>query len=591
MSLLEIRGLFIDYVSDTGAFRAVDDLSLTLEKGEIIGLAGESGSGKTTLGMAIMGLLPDNVMSSGSILFQGEDLLAMPDSEKDRIRWKHIAMVFQNSLEVLNPVIRVGDQVSEPMIEHLGIGKEQARARCVRLFEEVGLDPVWLDAYPHQLSGGMRQRALLAMALSCDPDILILDEVTSALDAFTKKEISDLLCRLQKTADCSMILISHDITFLSAVSSRLAVLYAGRIMELGATSEIIDYPMHPYTRGLINSTPGIFLYRDMWGIPGEAPSGPVSGCPFFGRCTQRVDQCNREHPQLMPISVPVSADGVKAGSSEREVACHLGGVVTLLQASGLNYSYRLSDGRLLDAVKDVSLDLREGEVIAVVGQTGSGKSTLAHMLAGVMGSDVGEIFFDGKKMNGDRYGSGYGGIQIVFQDPASSTSSRLSVQDAVKEPLDINRLQSLRERIELAASALSSVGLPTTDEFLRRPCGDLSGGQRQRVAIARALIMRPKLLIADEITASLDVSSAANILRMLKGLQNSRGFAMIYITHDLMIALKTSDRIAVMDGGRIIETGNSHHVMLYPRQEATKKLVGARILRSSAEEIAIDRAG
>ncbi|OPY49265.1 MAG: Trehalose/maltose import ATP-binding protein MalK [Methanosaeta sp. PtaU1.Bin112] len=581
MSLLEIRGLFIDYYSDRDAFRAVDDLNLTLERGEVIGLAGESGSGKTTLGLAIMGLLPDNVRSSGSILFQGEDLVAMQDSDKDRIRWRHIAMVFQNSLEVLNPVIRMVDQVSEPMIEHLGLGKEQARARCVRLFEQVGLDSVWLDAYPHQLSGGMRQRALLAMALSCDPDILILDEVTSALDAFTKKEISDLLCRLQKTADCSMILISHDITFLSAVSTRMAVLYAGRIMELGATSEIINYPMHPYTRGLINSTPGIFLYRDLWGIPGEAPSGQVRGCPFFGRCTQRVDLCSRQPPRLLPVRVPASAEGMTVGSSERDVACHLGGVVTLLRASGLNYSYRLSDGKLLDAVKDVSLDLREGEVMAVVGQTGSGKSTLAHMLAGVMGSDVGEIFFDGKKMNGDRYGSGYGGIQIVFQDPASSTSSRLSVLDAVKEPLDINGLHSPRERIELVASALSSVGLPTTDEFLRRHCGELSGGQRQRVAIARALIMRPKLLIADEITASLDVSSAANILRMLKGLQNCRGFAMIYITHDLMIALKASDRIAVMDGGRIIETGNSHYVMLYPRQEATKRLVGARIHKSS----------
>lgn len=574
MPLLEIKGLSIDYISDKNAVRAVDGLSLSLEKGEMLGLAGESGSGKTTIGLGIMGLLPENVKTGGSILFKGRDVISMPDRERDGVRWKHIAMVFQNSLEVLNPVIKVGEQVSEPMIEHLGLGKTEARDKCIRLFQQVGLDPVWLDAYPHQLSGGMRQRALLAMALSCDPDILILDEVTSALDAFTKKEISDLLSRLQKVAGHSMILISHDITFLSAVSTRLAILYAGRIMELGATGEMIDYPMHPYTRGLINSTPGLFLYRDLWGIPGEAPSGQMKGCAFSARCTQRIDVCDSLPPDLRPVSVKGGRDG-RCG---REVACHLGGVVILLRASGLNCSYRLSDGKMLNALKDASLDIRESEVIAVVGQTGSGKSTLAHILAGVMGSDVGEIFFKGKRMNGDKYGSGYGGIQIVFQDPVSSTSSRLSVLDAVKEPLDINGLESPGYRIELVRGALLSVGLPASDEFLRRHCGGLSGGQRQRVAIARALIMRPKLLIADEITSSLDVSSAANVLRLLKGLQNSRGFAMIYITHDLMIALKVADRISVMDRGRIIETGNSHEVMLYPKAEATKRLIGARIL-------------
>ncbi len=576
MPLLEIKDLSIEYASDKKAVRAVDGLSLSLEKGELLGLAGESGSGKTTIALGIMGLLPESVRITGSIFFSGKDMVSMPDSERDAIRWKNIAMVFQNSLEVLNPVIRLGDQVSEPMIEHLDLGKSEARTRCNKLFDQVGLDSIWLDAYPHQLSGGMRQRALLAMALSCEPDILILDEVTSALDAFTKKEILDLLLSLQKDAGYSMVLISHDITFLSVVSTRLAVLYAGQIMEQGATGEVIDFPMHPYTRGLINSTPGIFLYRDLWGIPGESSAGQMRGCPFSARCTQRIDLCDSMPPDLKPVS----AAGGSNCSSEREVACHLGGVVTLLKASGLNYSYRLPDGKMLSALKNATLDIREGEVLAIVGQTGSGKSTLAHMLAGVMGSDVGEIIFKGNRMNGDKYGSGYGGIQIVFQDPISSTSSRFTVLDTVKEPLDINGLESPGERIELVRAALPSVGLPSSDEFLRRHCGSLSGGQRQRVAIARALIMRPKLLIADEITSSLDVSSAANVLRLLKGLQNSKGFAMIYITHDLMIALKVADRIAVMDGGKIIETGNSHEVMLYPKEAATKRLVGARMLEA-----------
>jgi len=566
MSLLEIKELSIEYISDKNTVRAVEDVSLTLVKGDLLGLVGESGSGKTTIALGIMGLLPETTKTSGSIFFNGRDLVSMSDDDKDAIRWKRISIVFQNSLDVLNPVIKVGHQISEPIIEHLGIENAEAKAKCSELFRLVGLDPVWLDAYPHQLSGGMRQRALIAMALSCDPDIMILDEVTSSLDAFTKIEIRDLLLRLQKKAGYSMILISHDVTLLSTITNRMIVMYAGKIMEKGKTGDIIDYPMHPYTRGLINSTPGIFLYRDLWGIHGEAPAGQIQGCPFYERCTQGIDLCAALSPDLKMVE------------GKREVACHLGGIATVLKASGMNYSYRLPNGRTLNAVKDVVLDIREGEVLAIVGQTGSGKSTLAHMLAGVMGSDVGEIIFKGNKMNGDKYGSGYGGIQIVFQDPISSTSSRLTVLDAVKEPLDINGLESHEDRIYLVKSTLQSVGLQSSDEFLCRYCGSLSGGQRQRVAIARALIMRPKLLIADEITSALDVSTAANVLRLLKGLQNSRGFAMIYITHDLMIALKVADRIAVMDEGKIIETGNAHEVMLYPKEPQTKRLVGSRLL-------------
>jgi len=448
----------------------------------------------------------------------------MSEQEKNAIRWKRIAIVFQNSLEVLNPVIKVGTQVCEPRIKHLGLGMAEASTRSSELFELVGLDPLWMDAYPHQLSGGMRQRALIAMALSCKPDILIIDEVTSALDAFTKLEIRDLLLRLQKETGLSMILISHDITFISSVTNHLIVLYAGKIMERGKTGEIIDFPMHPYTRGLINSTPGIFLYKDLWGIPGEAAADQMTGCPFYSRCTQSIDICLKQSPDLKLVDGSNNNSGVSAGRDGREVACHLGGIVTLLKASGMNFGYRLPNGKTLNAVKDASIDIREGEVLAIVGQTGSGKSTLAHMLAGVMGSDVGEIFFKGTKMNGDKYGSDYGGIQIVFQDPINSTNSRFTVLDAIKEPLDINKLESPKERIELVKSMLLSVGLPSSESFLYRHCGSLSGGQRQRVAIARALVMRPKLLIADEITSSLDVSTAANVLRLLKALQNARGF-------------------------------------------------------------------
>jgi peptide/nickel transport system ATP-binding protein len=564
MPQLEVKDLRCEYVSEKSSVKAVDGVSFELDKGDVLGIVGESGSGKTTMAMGIMGLLPNNANVSGTILFKGKNMASMPEHEKDRIRWKEMAMVFQNGLEVLNPVMKVGQQVCEPMIKHLELSKKDAGTRCAGLFKMVGLDPAWMDAYPHQLSGGMRQRVLIAMALSCEPELLILDEVTSALDAFTRKEIRDLLLDLQKKYGYSMIIISHDITFVSSIASRLMVLYSGKVVEKGPTRDVVNSPGHPYTRGLINSTPDIFIYKDMWGIPGESLSGGHAGCPFYPRCTQPIDICLKAPPELKDYG-------------GREVACHRGGIATILKATGLVFDYYLPDGRKISAVDNVDLNVREGEVFALVGQTGSGKSTLAHVLAGVIEPLSGEIFFKDAKVNGNGNGSRFGGVQIVFQDPFNSTSSRFTVLDAIKEPLDINNIGTPEERISMVKDALSLARLHSTEDFLNKYCGELSGGQRQRVALARALIMRPKLLIADEITSALDVSTAANVLRLLKGLQNRRGFAMIYISHDLTLTLKIADRIAVMNAGRIVETGNAHDVMLTPREDYTKKLVGSRI--------------
>jgi len=439
----------------------------------------------------------------------------------DRFRWKDIAIVFQNGLEVMNPVLKVGVQVTEPMIKHLDISPEKARSKCADLFRTVGLDPKWMDSYPHQLSGGMRQRVLLAMALSCDPKLLVLDEVTSALDAFTRKEIRDLLVDLQKNG-YTMLVISHDITFVSSLASRIVVMYSGKVIETGPVRDILVSPLHPYTRGLVHSTPDIFVYKDLWGIPGDVPAGDeFEGCPFSPRCTQRIDICNKTSPVLVP-----------AGEG-REIACHRGGIAGLLAAKNLNFSYRLPDGEYLQAVNNVNLEVMEGEVLAIVGQTGSGKSTLAHILADVIRPECGDVMFMGGNVFGGNYGSRFNGIQIVFQDPFSSTSNRFTVLDAIKEPLYINKIGSNGDRLQMVESALELVRLPINDNFLRKYCGELSGGQRQRVALARAMVMEPKLLIADEITSALDVSTSANILRLLKGLQNRRGFAMIYISHDL----------------------------------------------------------
>jgi len=552
-------------MTDTDTVRAVDGISFEIEEGEILGIVGESGSGKTTVALGIMGLLPENTAVYGEILYRDELISSLPESGMDKFRWKDIAIVFQNSLEVLNPVLKIGVQVTEPMIKHLGISPEKARSKCADLFRTVGLDPKWMDLYPHQFSGGMRQRVLLAMALSCDPKLLILDEVTSALDAFTRKEIRDLLVNLQKKNGYTMLLISHDITFVSSVASRIAVMYSGRIMETGPVRDILVSPRHPYTRGLVHSTPDIFVYKDLWGIPGDVPAGnEFNGCPFSPRCTQKIDICSKVSPVLMP-----------AGG--REIACHRGGVAGLLEARNLSFRYRLPDGEYLQAVEDVNLEVKEGEVLAVVGQTGSGKSTLAHLLANVIKPESGEVLFMGGNVNRGNFGNRLNGIQIVFQDPFSSTSNRFTVLDAVKEPLYINKIGSNGDRLQMVKNALGLVRLPANDNFLKKYCGELSGGQRQRVALARAMVMEPKLLIADEITSALDVSTSANILRLLKGLQNRKGFAMIYISHDLSLTLKIADRIAVMDSGKIVEMGNSHDVMLSPAEEYTKRLVGSRL--------------
>lgn len=566
MSLLKVNDLKCSYLTDTNTVKAVDGISFEIGEGEILGIVGESGSGKTTVALGIMGLLPENTAISGEIFYRDDVISSLPESEMDRLRWKDIAIVFQNSLEVLNPVMKVGFQVIEPMTKHLGISPEKARIKCADLFQTVGLDPKWMDLYPHQLSGGMRQRVLLVMALSCDPKVLILDEVTSALDAFTRKDIRDLLLDLQKQNGYTMLIISHDITFVSSLASRIVVMYSGKVVETGPVRDILVSPRHPYTRGLVHSTPDIFVYKDLWGIPGDVPAGDeFKGCPFSPRCTQKIDICSRVSPVLMP-----------AGGG-REIACHRGGIANLLEARNLSFNYRLPDGRCIKAVDNVSLEVREGEVLAIVGQTGSGKSTLAHLLANVIKPECGEVLFMGGDVRVGNYGNRVNGIQIVFQDPFSSTSNRFTVLDAVKEPLYINKIGSNGDRQRMVKNALELVRLPTTDNFLRKYCGELSGGQRQRVALARAMVMEPKLLIADEITSALDASTSANILRPLKELQNRRGFAMIYISHNLSLTLKIADRIAVMNSGKIVEMGNSHEIMLSPSDEYTKRLVGSRI--------------
>ncbi len=561
MGFLKVQDLGVTYISGDREVRALDRVSFSLKEGETIGVIGESGSGKTTLALALMGLIGKKDLVEGKGYFQGKEFLSLREQDKAKIRWKEIAMVFQNSLEVLNPVLTVREQVAEPITKHFRLKGEELEGRVEELLQLVGLDISWKEAYPHQLSGGMRQRVLLAMALSCKPQLLLVDEPTTSLDPVSRKEILDLLERLQEEYGFTMVLISHDLSCIARLTSHLLVLYNGRVVEEGKTPEILEESFHPYTRGLINSSPHFFAYRDLWGIPGEGATGEEEGCSFSPRCSQTLANCRERIPQLEEV-----APG-------RQVACHRGGIVTLLQAKGLGKEYRLKK-RVISAVKGVSLRVREGEVVGLVGETGSGKSTVAQILGRLIKPTGGEVTFQGEAFN-EKVTRREGGIQIIMQDPFSSTSHRLTVEQVIREPLEINRIGTRQDREERVREALKGVQLPWDPVFLQRFAFELSGGQRQRVAIARALVMRPDLLLADEITSMLDPSTQANLLRLLKGLQNARGFAMLFITHDMDLARKVADRIVVMHQGEVVEEGSSHRIFSQPCCCHTKNLLEA----------------
>ena len=545
-SFLEVDNLVVTYKGLAAPVQALRNVSFHLGPGETMGIIGESGSGKTTLALAMLGLIDRPHLVTGRVCLGGHDILALTEEAKNELRWSKLAMVFQNSLEILNPVLTIGEQIVEPLRRHQRLGRSELEGELRKLFTLVGLEYFWKDAYPHQLSGGMRQRVLLAMALSCRPAVLVVDEPTTSLDAIAKKGILGMLKSLQEEIGFSMIIISHDLAVMENLAEKLLVLYDGEALESGPTKEVIENPRHPYTRGLINSSVEIHPHKDLWGIRGErAGSDHDTNCSFVSRCTQEIDICRQERPCL---GVLPDSEGT------RLVRCHRGGIVTLLEAGLVTKHFTLGR-RKIEALQGVDIKLYHGETSALVGASGSGKSTLAQILAGFVAPDGGFVLINGEAVRSSLAARREKGIQLVLQDPFSSISHRLSVADAVGEPLKINRLGCEAEQFAKIREALQAVQLPSDDEFLQRFCHTLSGGQRQRLAIARALVMRPALLIADEITSMLDVSTQANLLRMLKGLQYNYGFTMLYITHDLHLARKVAERIIVLHQGKVVEEG------------------------------------
>lgn len=580
-----LEGVTVAYRDGGHALLAVDQVSLEVAPGAITALVGESGSGKTTLGLACMGLLPENAALSGRILLDGEPIQHLPEKDLNQLRWSRLAMVFQNGAVNLNPVQRLIDQVAEPLISHRGLSHQEARARAAEALKDMGLDPELGGRYPHEISGGQVQRALLAMALILDPEVLILDEPTAGLDAVTRVQVAEVICR-ERTRGKAVLLITHDLELAARLSDTLAVLYLGQVMETMPGRDLLDNPGHPYTLALGRSYPSLTATRDLGGIRGDAfyrlihrhgredaghahvrgpqashenGHAPPGGCIFQPRCTQSIEECAQHAVALEP-------------QGDHQVRCRRGGIVTLLNVQQVSKSYDQTV-----ALHPTDLSLKAGELFCLVGETGSGKTTLAMIAGGVLQPDGGRRTFAGRDLDEwarQDYRSLARHIGVIYQNPAASVSHRFRVQDIVAEPLRIHGQDRDRAKtLERVKQVLAEVRLSTEPEFLHRYPHELNLGALQRVCMARALILEPTLVIADEPTSSLDPSVQAKVLKMLLNLQTERGLTMLLITHDIGLARKVGDRLGVMLAGRLVEVGPASQVLQQPLHPYTRLLL------------------
>jgi len=553
--------------------RAVDDLSLTIAAGECLGILGESGSGKSTLGRSVLGLAGPAAVE-GSIRLGDVDLTALDEDGWRHIRWRRISMAMQSAAS-LNPVLRVGLQLAEPQQVHLQRSRAAADARSAEVLDAVGLGGWALERYPRELSGGQRRLVLLALALVCDPEVLVLDEPTSGLDPATRNRVLEVLGRLRGEGGRALVVMSHDADALEMLADRVAVMYRGWLAEVGPAGPVLERPRNPYSWALLNARPTLASVKDLRGIRGDPPNPTevAPGCPFAGRCTQEIDRCRDGRPPLVP---PTGEDG------ERLVACVRGGVVPVLVGRDLSKAYAVRGGfgrrELVAAVDRVSVEVLEGEVVGLVGASGAGKSTLSSMLVRLLEPDHGSVELEGVDLlaaGGAELKAARRRVQLLFQDPFEALSARLTVGQAVREPLELQGLGDAEEQDRLVRTTLRAARLPADDDFLARYTHELSGGQLQRVSLARALVLEPKLLVADEPVSMLDPSEQAKVLQLLKQLQTDRGMAMVLVSHDLASVLRIADRVLVMDKGRVVEEGTGSELLMAPRHPATRALLDA----------------
>jgi peptide/nickel transport system ATP-binding protein len=556
-ALLSVRDLQVSFRAGKSArVPAVRGVGFDIAVDSTLALVGESGSGKTVTAMAIVGLLPDNaVIGAGSAIeYGGRDLLHQPAAELRRLRGRDISVVFQEPMSSLNPVLAVGGQIAEVLRLHTGLSRRQAYRRAIELLDEVGIpDPVpRAAAYPHQMSGGQQQRVMIAMAIACEPKLLIADEPTTALDVTVQRQILELLARLRERHRMSMLFISHDLALVGEVADRVVVMRDGVVREAAAVERIFTAPQDPYTRALLACRPG---------LQARPHRLPV------------IDDFLRPERPGAPPAAPRAARAERAPTD--------GHASALLEARDLRKEFRLRTGvfaqRTVEAVKDVSFTLRRGRTLGVVGESGSGKTTLALLVMRLLEATRGEVRFDGTDLLrlSERETMPFRRrIQIVFQNPYASLNPRFTVGHTLTEPMRVHRIGADdAERFERAAGLARRVGLDPG--ALHRYPHEFSGGQRQRIAIARCLALQPEVLICDESVSALDVSVQATVLNLLLDLQDEFGISYLFISHDLAVVRAMADEILVMHGGAVVEQGSAEAVYGAPQHDYTKKLLGA----------------
>ncbi len=610
--VLEVENLSTHIKLTSSVVQAVGNVDLRVEPGETLGIVGESGSGKTMTGLSIMGLLPrGGSVVGGSVRLAGRELVGLKDSELRRIRGGEIAMIFQDPLTSLDPTKTIGYLVSEPVRLHKKVTKKEALGRAVEVLGLVGMPrpKERLNDYPHQLSGGMRQRAMIAMALANEPKLLIADEPTTALDVTIQAQILNLLQDLKDRLGMAMLLITHDMGVIAGHADRVSVMYAGRVVETADLSTVFRRMHHPYTQALLASIPRLSQdqRKVLHAIPGLPPdlARPPAGCRFAARCARAEDKCRAAEPSLVsgtvpghqfscwyPVDGPLALTDIGASSpdAESEPATEpatepdaaSGGVAALLELHHLVKEYPVGSGMLqrraasVKAVSDISFSVSAGTTFGLVGESGSGKTTVGKMIVALERPNSGTVLLDGSdvpRLRGAELRRRRRDLQLMFQDPYLSLDPRMRVGSIIAEPLALRHIGSQDEQRERVLELLAEVGLPRS--AVERFPHEFSGGQRQRIGLARALAVQPRLIVADEPVSALDVSIRAQVLNLMKRLQAAHGLTYVVISHDLSVVKYMADRIGVMYLGKLVEIGSGQDIYQRSAHPYTAGLIAA----------------
>lgn len=590
--LLDIQGLTLSIGAGQDL---LTDISLQVRRGEALGLIGESGAGKSMIGRAIAGVQPEGfVLTSRSMIFSGRELSTLSEDERRALLGREIGFIPQEPMTALNPGLTVGQQFGEHLAR-LGVKRGNRKGRATDLLGEVGLTTpdILLGRYPHQLSGGMLQRVLIAMAFSSNPKLVIADEPTTALDVTIQARVLDLINRMRVQHDTAVLFITHDLRLASEVCNKIAVLYAGHLIETGSAEKVLRSPAHPYSRCLQLASPSLDgPQRELYVLPDTMPSlsvrAKMPGCTFAPRCPLSEEACNKSYPPVVTISSGHMCSCLKPDQTSKivtreklTVTGSFGGAKQVLVAKGLGKVYQVRDwlGRRhpVNALRGISFDIREREFVGVVGESGSGKSTLTKLIMGledVTSGTLQTVGIDEAAASAKQRRDILDQVQLVFQDPQSALNPNHRVGTLVTQIIDTGRSKLHQgPRDDLARQALAGVAMHP--EMISRFPGQLSGGQKQRVNIARALFAKPRLLIADEIVSGLDVSVQAQILELLQSLRDEADFALMLISHDLSVVRHLCDRVLVMCKGEIVEQGPVDEVFSRPQHDYTRKLIAA----------------